>query len=300
MKSASFREVFTHDDGRSLLPELPMVAWARHNQARVPGLEPHAHPQDFELFLIERGSVEWWVEKELHRLPANHLYLNRPGERHGSVGRSFRPCGYLWIQLRLPVAISHAPALGALQQEIESFTRRSFVSSAPTREAFHALWELHRTPPPHAEMALRAQLHLLLVRVAQDYRASLAEGATAASARKSGHTYAIRRAIRMMEARLTDIASIADLAVESGLGVTQFSERFLEETGFTPANYLRRQRIERAKALLVQGGQTLAAIAQDTGFSSGQHLATVFKQIEGQTPTAYARQSLSPAIPRIA
>ncbi|MBC8040035.1 MAG: helix-turn-helix transcriptional regulator [Opitutaceae bacterium] len=75
------------------------------------------------------------------------------------------------------------------------------------------------------------------------------------------------------------------------LSVTQFSERFLAETGFTPARYLRQERIERAKRLLRAGGKTVAEIAQATGFSSSQNLATAFRQAEGMAPGDYARQT---------
>jgi len=96
--------------------------------------------------------------------------------------------------------------------------------------------------------------------------------------------------LRTIEDHLSEITSVTQLAAASGLGQTQFGGRFLAEIGLTPSDYLRRQRIEQTKRLLRRGGQTLAAIAHATGFSSSQHLSTVFKQIEGMTPTEFIRQ----------
>jgi AraC-like DNA-binding protein len=288
MKSAKFRELYSHENGRAPLAELPMVGWARHSQARVPGLGAHAHPGAFELFLIERGWVEWWVEDEVHRLPANNIYINRPGERHGSLGRSFKPCGYMWLQMLLPAVIPAAPELQGLHDEFRAFSLRSFASSSATKEAFRVLWAMHREPPAHPEVALRAQLHLLLVQVVHDHRAALA--AHQSHRKRLECSFAIRQALRVIDGRLSEITSVAELAAASGLGQTQFGERFIAEVGVTPSNYLRRQRIEQTKDLLRRGGQTLTAIAHATGFSSSQHLSTVFKQIEGTTPTEFLRQ----------
>jgi len=265
-----------------------MIGWARHSQARVPGLGAHAHPGAFELFLIERGWVEWWVEDEVHRLPANNIYINRPGERHGSLGQSFKPCGYMWLQLLLPSADPTVPGVEALDDEFRAFTLRSFASSPGTKEAFRALWAMHREPPPHAEVALRAQLHLLMVQVIQDHRTALA--AHHSHRKRTECSFAIRQALRVIDSRLSEIASVAELAAASGLGQTQFGERFIAEVGVTPSSYLRQQRIEQTKNLLRRGGQTLTEIAHASGFSSSQHLSTVFKQIEGMTPTEFIRQ----------
>lgn len=285
MSRANFREVFT--GASQVIPELPLVGWARLDKARVPGLEAHAHGDAFEFFLFERGDSEWWVEGEVHHLSANQLYINRPGEVHGSVGESLQPCGYYWINLAIPA--SGLPGMTrdqskALCREIASMQLRTFVGSPELKHAFEALWKSHRERPAHSVIVIRAQLHLLLARLLHDYRMAM----TAQSpARKV--SYAIRKAIEAIDAGLGEIKTIAELARISGLGVTQFRNRFLSETGFTPATYLRRQRIERAKTMLRARNGTLADIAQEVGFSSSQHLATVFKQLEGITPTVYTK-----------
>ncbi|MBC8010460.1 MAG: helix-turn-helix transcriptional regulator [Burkholderiales bacterium] len=106
---------------------------------------------------------------------------------------------------------------------------------------------------------------------------------------------AIARAVRLIEARPAEIGSVAELASAVKLGVSRFAERFYAETGFTPAGYLRLQRIELAKRLMRDGRRTLTEIAQASGFSSGQHLATVFRRAEGMTPSAYLNRHATAA-----
>jgi AraC-like DNA-binding protein len=293
MNHAHFREVFSEESDKcSPLPELALIGWSRLNKARVPGLKPHVHPNALEVFLIERGRIEWWVEDEVHRVAANHVFIHQPGERHGSMGHGIKPCGYLWLILRME---NDLPGLTPSQSRdlkaaLAAIKRRSFPASPALHQAFIALWEAHRSPPTAAvEIVSRARLHLVLGQLLADYQASVTADARPDPAPAS---FAIRQALQAIQQRPTELHSVSQLAKIAKLSVTQFSERFLAETGFTPARYLRQTRIDRAKELLRTGGQTIAEIAQATGFSSSQNLATAFRQAEGMSPGEYARQIL--------
>jgi AraC-like DNA-binding protein len=52
------------------------------------------------------------------------------------------------------------------------------------------------------------------------------------------------------------------------------------------SKYLRRQRVERARALLITTGQTLAEIASALGFSDQFAFSHFFKRATGQSPMA--------------
>lgn len=296
MKPANFREVFSTDDGRAVLPELPMVGWTRLDRIRVPGLDAHAHPGMFEIFLIERGDVEWWVEQESLRVPVNHLYLNRPGERHGSLGHGLKPCGYFWFQLH-PIPGVGLPGLAPdasakLLVDLHQLHLRSFPATPATRAAFRALWETHdELPSRHAETCLRAHLHLLLVHILQSHAAA---EKTAHSGGSGHHSYAIAQALRLIETHPAEISSVAELAASARLGQSQFAERFFAETGCTPAHYLRVQRIKLAKQLMRAGGLSLTEVAHASGYSSSQHFATIFKRFEGMTPSTYLQRQDEP------
>lgn len=147
---------------------------------------------------------------------------------------------------------------------------------------------------PHAaaartELVIRARLHLLLGQLLSDHAA--AENAGKAG-KPGARSFAIRLALLAVQERPTELHTVADMAKVAKLSVTQFSQGFLAETGFTPARYLRQERIERAKRLLREGGKTVAEIAQATGFGSSQSLATAFRQVEGMSPMTFARQTV--------
>lgn len=283
MALSSFRQTFDHRE--TGLPELRLLGRARQRTARVPGLGTHSHSGLYEIFCIERGEPEWWVEKEVHQLSAGDLYLNRPGEVHGSLGPGMRPCAYIWIQLSF--GKNGLPGLGrkvsqVLREALSDPRVRRFTGSRLLQEDFLRLWRLHGEPHPYRALLMRAQLHLLIGRLA-------GELATHAQGDIPGKSYSlpVQRVRQFLEAGENAVYSIADLSRVAGLGRTQLNDRFLAETGYTPANYARRRRLDQARHWLKTTDWSITRIGLELGFSSSQHFATAFKQVEGMTPGQY-------------
>lgn len=65
------------------------------------------------------------------------------------------------------------------------------------------------------------------------------------------------------------------------------SKVFSQVEGITLEHYFIRQKIEKAKELLVYQEMALNEIALFLGYSSSQHLSGQFKQITGMTPTQF-------------
>ncbi len=77
------------------------------------------------------------------------------------------------------------------------------------------------------------------------------------------------------------------LAQLASMNVHHFVRSFRRSTGFPPHQYVLRQRIERAKALLGEPEVPLAEVALRLGFSSQSSFTTAFRKLTGSTPGAY-------------
>jgi len=84
-------------------------------------------------------------------------------------------------------------------------------------------------------------------------------------------------------------ASLADLARECGLSVTQFARAFRHSTGLSPHQWLLAQRVSKAKTLLERSSLSLTEVAALCGFSSQSHLNAAFKQHAGLSPGRWRR-----------
>ena len=66
------------------------------------------------------------------------------------------------------------------------------------------------------------------------------------------------------------------------------SHLFNRETGLSIPDYLTRTRVEQAKRLLLQG-KTVSEAAQAVGYDNFAYFSTVFKKLEGVTPSEYRK-----------
>ncbi len=100
----------------------------------------------------------------------------------------------------------------------------------------------------------------------------------------------LRRATDYLDAHLDEALSLADVAATAGLSPHHFARAFKASTGLPPHAWLTRRRVERARELLELTDRSVLEIALACGFSHGQHLARLFGQHLGMTPTEYRRQ----------
>jgi AraC-like DNA-binding protein len=96
------------------------------------------------------------------------------------------------------------------------------------------------------------------------------------------------RALRFLDENLADDISVDALARIAGLSPGRFSTQFRHTVGDSPHRYLVRLRVERARAMLLQGfNPTEAALA--VGFYDQSHLTRHMQRLLGITPGALAR-----------
>jgi AraC family transcriptional regulator len=99
----------------------------------------------------------------------------------------------------------------------------------------------------------------------------------------------IARARQIIEARLDQHLTIADIAAGSGLSVYHFGRLFKEAAGMTLYQFVIRCRVDRAKALLASTDKPIVEVAHECGFADQVHLTRTFGQIAGTTPGAFRR-----------
>ena len=80
---------------------------------------------------------------------------------------------------------------------------------------------------------------------------------------------------------------IADLAVHARLSPRHLQRRFTAEIGVPPASYVEQVRVEAARRALVEGDESLHAIARRCGFRNAEMLRRVFQRRLGVAPSDY-------------
>lgn len=97
----------------------------------------------------------------------------------------------------------------------------------------------------------------------------------------------VNEARQLMRQRIHHLLHAKDIADELGVGYSWFRQSFKRVTGISPAQYMARLLISRAKEMLMSESQTISEIADILGFESVGQFSTLFRKIEGVTPRQF-------------
>jgi len=97
---------------------------------------------------------------------------------------------------------------------------------------------------------------------------------------------------RLVEANIADPdLSVAMLAEKTGMGQKQLYRLIKKHTDFSPVDYIRRERMNRAAALLSQRKMTVSEVMYRVGFSSSSYFSKCFQAQWGMTPRQYMERA---------
>lgn len=102
----------------------------------------------------------------------------------------------------------------------------------------------------------------------------------------AGHP-AIRAVQTSIEAAPEDDHCVAALARRAGMSERHFVRLFTQHAGESPARYVQRIRVERARQLLEGGALSVEEVGAACGFGSAETLRRVFLEATSVTPSAY-------------
>jgi AraC family transcriptional regulator len=97
----------------------------------------------------------------------------------------------------------------------------------------------------------------------------------------------LRRALDLMEAKLAEDVSLAELAAAAAMSPFHFARVFRAALGRPPHQELIARRIDRAKALLRSTSLPVADVAYQCGWQDGSKFIAAFRKHVGVTPGAF-------------
>src|ERR1700734_3198657 len=246
--------------------------WVRHDQAFAMMLRP--------------GSIEWGSKR---------VGLERFDYAPGDLALCDRHVGE-WVGLmnvtHLQLGISDAALLACSDGaygEVELRASRKFANSR-----LSAL-----VAAVHAEMVAGFPSgRLFLDSVEQAMAVALVNGHAAkhrpVQMQRGGLGSArLRRIKELVRAKIEDDLSPDEMPESVGLSTAHFARMFRKSTGETPHQFVLRQRLERAKAMLRAPDARVLDVAVACGFKTQQHFAQVFRDLWGVSPTEYRRDRVS-------
>lgn len=104
-------------------------------------------------------------------------------------------------------------------------------------------------------------------------------------------TYDIQKCKHYVALHLCEKISLKEMADFVGYSAGYLSEIFKDKTGVTISEYVKSERIEKAKYLLRSTNESIAEISAETGFCNTSYFIKCFRSLVGTTPHEYREKS---------
>ena len=114
----------------------------------------------------------------------------------------------------------------------------------------------------------------------------------AAAARQRARAADIQRAIDLCRDRLSDDIGVADMAAAAGCSRYHFSRRFARSEGYSPGEFLSRERIRLAVRLLQTTDTPIKVLAARCGYQDASYFCRVFRKAVGVSPGSLRRSGM--------
>ncbi len=205
----------------------------------------HSHDH-FQALIGLQGILDLEVEGRGRRIAAGEAFLVAPGDRHDFESASGSECLVLDTRLDLWSLCQPSPARPAQLGTLAAYLAQALLQRQPlaTLHGPALLLEAWRPPTPHQRPRRRI-----------DWQALSA----------------------WAQARLDEPLAAADLAAQVHLSPSQFALRCHEMHGVSPMQWLRLQRLARARQLR-DAGLAVAEVARRTGYRSPSALTAALRR----------------------
>ena len=236
-----------------------------------------ARPEQVLAMVLRPGSIEMGVlrtELTEFRYVAGEMIL--PHRHEGK-----------WVGLMnatyLQLSISDAALKAASHREVELRMYRKFAD--PRLRGLVTV--------VHAEMAAGfPNGRLFLDSVEQAIAVALINGHAVGQRPLQMHrgglgSARLRKIKEWVDANMDLDLSLDEMAHSVDLSTAHFARMFRKSTGETPHQFVLRQKIERARAMLRDRSTRVLDVAVACGFKTQQHFAQVFREACGTSPTEY-------------
>ncbi len=231
--------------------------------------------EDYYLVLLLNGTGHYRFHDDYMPVGAGHAILYRPGDYQDYHYRASDHVELYWIHFTgsragdlldsLGFAASGAYEVGIRAQAVERFER--IIQEIQLRKPFF-------------------QQHCAGVLL--DLLAELARSRDALMAGRTGDLSArLEGVIRAMHAGFQQDRSIGWYAGQCGMSVYQFIRQFRKVTQLSPARYIEKLRMAKARELLCDSSLGVAAIAGVVGYNDPFYFCRAFRKACGASPSGY-------------
>ncbi|HYE68399.1 MAG TPA: AraC family transcriptional regulator [Anaerovoracaceae bacterium] len=264
------------------IPGLRM--FGKHSVTKaIPALYPHYHENAFEITYLCKGTLTFFTDDQTHHLSGGDIYISFPNEAHSTGAVPISLNEMYWFQL--DISVDNFLFLGKEWKEkiIEDLYQvNSRLINTNTGEMQKLMKEFYRlTYNQNEDEKFHAASALIYF---------LSQLISYSKKQEKIITNDIQAAVDYILANIYENISLDYLAELSGLSLSRFKQKFCQQLGFTPREYINFQKVEASKLMLGKG-KNVTDTAIELGFSTSNYFSSVFKRFTTLSPSDYLRST---------
>jgi len=209
-------------------------------------------------------------------------WLSPPGMQEGSIDIAQDMTGILHIYL--PVSHFSARNFDIDRSVIGALSYEGAFEDPLMAEIGCAIASELETQTSAGSLLIEALASSLAARLAQKCTKTSTGQAVVVLSSGALDRRRLQRVLDYVEANLEGDLTLDLMASIACLSRYHFSRAFRQAVGLPPHRYVSDRRLDRAKALLLQGDRSLVDIALSLSFSNQANFTRAFKQATGQAP----------------
>lgn len=253
----------------------------------LPGSRVDEHTHDFFHYIyILKGQGEIRIGNATCEMHPNDIYLIPPNTTHGFLN-THTSSKLLCAEIKFDVHDSE------YRKTVLGLPHMLSVKNTPVSRILMDIYKEMRVKDSFSE-----SISALLMQELFSYllRASFCTHETAKpqpkqdGATKTGDD--LSRVLDYIFENVQNNITLQDLANICCLEKTYFLKKFKMLTGYTPMAYVRKEKIKKAKELLIYSDMNITQISEAVGFESIHHFSNVFSKATGMSPNRFKKEHM--------
>lgn len=248
----------------------------------------HVHAdRTWECCYVVEGHVTAMLRGRPRRLGPGEAYIMGPDDAHGFDAWSGRHRTLMFQQEALeqlagPAHVGRSRRLQVAGRPLPGHLR----VAPPRRTAVETALDTLRSEALGDEPLKQTMASLLLAQLLLELSRSIGTEAVD-DAPPVTAVDTIEQFTAELRASLDYPWTLGEMVRRAGYSTSQLSLFFRQVTALSPCEWLREERLRRARLLLAQTDMKIAQIAAEVGFGSLCHFGRVFREAVGMTPRQY-------------
>lgn len=254
-------------------------------------LSVHLHPGTMEICYLAEGRQTYEVDGKSYRLRGGDVLITPPDVKHSTAGFPEERSTLYWLQISLDSPggrfMDYAQEESAvLVKSLRNMKVRHFKGDDELQRILERVFAAFFSGDKFRNIRIRALITEFLIRIVE----------LAGSPGGQKLSTEVVSVLALIHENINEHIMLETLAEQACLSLSRFKQRFRQETGTAPREYILREKIKKAEQYIRNSKSSITEIANDLSFSSSQYFATVFKRFTGKKPTDFRKTCKIPKL----